>query len=204
MPIDETYYDIFISYRHKGGKQVASRLHKWLSEEEGDSTFYDDESLREGRWDKALLRHVKRCKDFLLIVDRHIFDRIFDASYPIEDDWVRKELSEALKMGDDVINIIPIILPKAKLPSNLPMDISDVCKWQWIEIKTQYDLQEKFKEIKNRLHCKPTQIQSEYVNPIIPNGINTKDLMRQVNEFAMNGVLAAFEMSPNGFKLTFK
>lgn len=34
MPIDETYYDIFISYRHKGGKQVASRLHKWLSEEE--------------------------------------------------------------------------------------------------------------------------------------------------------------------------
>ena len=65
-------------------------------------------------------------------------------------------------------------------------------------------IQEKFKEIKNRLHCKPTQIQSEYVNPIIPNGINTKDLMRQVNEFAMNGVLAAFEMSPNGFKLTFK
>lgn len=95
-----------------------------------------------------MLRHVKRCKDFLLIVDRHIFDRIFDASYPIEDDWVRKELSEALKMGDDVINIILIILPKAKLPSNLPMDISDVCKWQWIEIKTQYDLQEKFKEIK--------------------------------------------------------
>lgn len=204
MTYREVDYDIFISYRHKGGKQVARRLHKWLSEEEGYSTFYDDESLREGRWDKALLRHVKRCKDFLLIVDRHIFDGISDLSYSLEDDWVRKELSEALKMGDDVINIIPIILPKAKLLSDLPKDISEVCKWQWVEIKTQYDLQDKFKEIKGRLHSKPTQIQSEYVNPVIPNGINTKDLMRQVNEFAMSGVLAAFEMSPNGFKLTFK
>ena len=203
MAYDESYYDIFISYRHKGGKQVARRLYKWLSEEEGYSTFYDDESLREGRWDKALLKHVKRCKDFLLIVDKHIFDRINYSSYSLEDDWVRKELSEALKMGDDVINIIPIILPKARWLTNLPMDISAVRKWQWVEIKTQYDLHDKFKEIKGRLHSKPTQIQSEYVNPIIFNGIN-RDLMRQVNDFAMSGVLAAFEMSPNGFKLTFK
>ena len=136
MMYNETYYDIFISYRHKGGKQVAKRLYKCLSEEEGYSTFYDDESLREGRWDKALLRHVKRCRDFLLIVDRHLFDRLFDTSYSIEEDWVRKELSEALKVGDEVINIIPIILPKAKLPSNLPKDISEVSRWQWVQIKT--------------------------------------------------------------------
>lgn len=204
MIYGETYDDIFISYRHKGGKQVARRLHKWLSEEEGYSAFFDDESLREGRWDKALLKHVKRCKDFLLIVDRHMFNKISDTSYSVEDDWVRKELSEALKMGDDIINIIPIILPKAKFPPNLPKDISEVYKWQWVQIKTQYDLQDKFKDIKQRLHSKPTQIKSEYVNPIIPNNINADDLMRQVKEYAMNGVLAAFEMSPNGFKLTFK
>lgn len=203
MTYDESYFDIFISYRHKGGKQVARRLHKWLSEEEGYSTFYDEESLREGRWDKALLRHVKRCKDFLLIVDKHIFDRINHPSYSLEDDWVRKELSEALKVGDDVINIIPIILPKARLLPNLPMDISEVCKWQWVEIKTQYDLYDKFKEIKGRLLSKPTQIQGEYVNPITSNGIN-RDLKRLVNDFVMSGVLAAFEMSPNGFKFTFK
>ena len=111
-------YDIFISYRNKGGKQVARQLHKWLSETEGYSTFYDDECLREGRWDKALLRHVKRCRDFLLIVDRHTFDRIYDESYSVEDDWVRKELSEALKMGDDVINIIPIIILQINIPKN--------------------------------------------------------------------------------------
>ncbi len=129
MIYNETYYDIFISYRHKGGQHVARRLYKWLSEE-GYLTFFDDESLREGRWDKALFRHVKRCRDFLLIVDRHLFDRLFDTSYSIEEDWVRKELSEALKVGDEVINIIPIILPKAKLPSNLPKDISEVSSWQ--------------------------------------------------------------------------
>lgn len=179
-------------------------MHKWLSETEGYSTFYDDECLREGRWDKALLRHVKRCRDFLLIVDRHTFDRIYDESYSVEDDWVRKELSEALKMGDDVINIIPIILPKAKLPLNLPLDISEIRKWQWVNIKTLYDLWDKFKEIKQRLHSKPTQIQDEYINPIIPNAINTNELMRQVNEFVMSGVLLAFEMSSNSIKLIFK
>lgn len=67
-------------------------------------------------------------------------------------------------------------------------------------IKTQYDLQNKFKENKNSLHGRLTQIQSEYMNPIIPNGMNAKDLMRQIIEFlAMNGVLAAFEMTSNCF-----
>ena len=79
------------------------------------------------------------------------------------------------------------------------MGILEVCKWQWVETKTQYDLQNKFKEIKNSLHGRLTQIQSEYMNPIIPNGMNTKDLMRQIVEFAMNGVFAAFEMTSNCF-----
>lgn len=200
MIYGETYYDIFISYRHKGGKQVAKRLHKWLSEEEGYLTFFDDESLREGRWDKVLLKHVKRCKDFLLIVDKHIFDGIFDSHYSIEEDWVRKELSVALKQGDDVINIIPIILPKAKLPSNLPEDISEVCKWQWVQIKTQYDIYDMFKDIKQRLHSKPSQIKREYLNPII----TPEEVMRQAKEYVMNDVLAAFEMTHEGFKFTFK
>jgi len=200
MAYQETYYDIFISYRHKGGIQVARRLYKFLSEEEGYLVFFDNESLREGRWDKALLKHVKRRRDFFLIVDRHTFDGLFDVSYSIEEDWVRKELSEALKVGDDIINIIPIILPKAKLSSNLPKDISEVCNWQWVQIKTQYDLHEMFKDIKQRLHSKPSLIKSEYVNPII----NTEDVMRQAKEYVMNDVLAAFEMTHDGFKFTFK
>lgn len=197
-------YDIFISYRHNGGKQVARIIHKWLSEE-GYSTFFDDESLREGRWDKALLKHVKRCRDFLLIVDRHMFDGLSETTYSMEDDWVRKELSEALKVGDDIINIIPIILPKAKLPSNLPEDISEVCKWQWVKMKTQYDLLDMFEDIKERLLSKPTQVKSEYVNPIIPNHINLEEVMRQAEKFVTDRVLAAFEMTPNGgIKYTFK
>ena len=84
------------------------------------------------------------------------------------------------------------------------MDISEIRKWQWVNIKTLYDLWDKFKEIKQRLHSKPTQIQDEYINPIIPNAINTNELMRQVNEFVMSGVLLAFEMSSNSIKLTFK
>ena len=70
------YFDIFISYRRNGGQQAAECIHKWLAKEEGYSVFYDKESLREGRWNQELYKQVRICKDFILIVDRHIFDRI--------------------------------------------------------------------------------------------------------------------------------
>ena len=203
MQFRDPYYDIFISYRNKGGKQIALRLHRWLSAD-GYSVFYDDKCLREGRWDRALLRHVRRCRDFILIVDRHIFDRIYDASYSAEDDWVRQELSEALNRSEDAINIIPIILPSAKLPSNLPGDIFEICKWQWLEIRTPYDVGEAYNEMKQRLHSRPTQIQDEYIKPINSHGINTNDLMRQINEYAMSGFLETIEMSPDSIRFTFK
>lgn len=205
------YYDIFISYRHRGGKQIAKRLFKWLSEEGGYSTFYDEASLRQGRWDKALIKHVKRCRDFLLIVDRHIFDCLSDASYSLEEDWVRKELSEALKSGEDMINIIPIILPKAKLPTVLPDDISEVVKWQWIEIKTAYDFQDRLKDIKCRLHSKPTHLQNEFINPIITipnNQVNTNELIQKFIDLATEGLLSNIEMtqsvSQTQIKMNFK
>lgn len=207
----DDYYDIFISYRHKGGKQIAKRLFKWLSEDGGYSTFYDEASLREGRWDHALLKYVKRCRDFLLIVDRHIFDNMSDASYSLENDWVRKELSEALKLGEDAINVIPIILPKAKLPSSLPDDISEVAKWQWMEIETAYDFQDRLKDLKVRLHSKPTHLQSEFINPIIkiPNEkVNANELIQRFMDFAVNGLLSNIEMSQSEsqtqIRMTFK
>lgn len=204
MDYTNAYYDVFISYRHNGGQQVAKRLHKWLSEDEGYSTFYDEESIREGRWDKTLIRRVKQCKDFILIVDRHIFDNICNPGYSSDEDWVRHELSEALKMGDDVINIIPLILPKAKIPSNLPSDISGISKWQWVKIKTQYDLQDSFKEIKERLHCKPTLIQREYLNPISIKRLNDEYRMQLIREFAANGLLSIIEMVGDTTKIIFK
>jgi len=57
-----------------------------------------------------------------------------------------------------------------------------------------------FKDIKRRLHSKPSQIKSEYVTPII----NAEEVMRLARKYVMNDVLAAFEMTHDGFKFTLK
>lgn len=57
-------YDIFISYRRKGGLQMAESLYEWLTVKKGYSVFFDKKSLREGRWDKELRRQVGYVKIF--------------------------------------------------------------------------------------------------------------------------------------------
>lgn len=51
---------------------------------------------------------------------------MFDSTYPKEEEWVRQELSEVIIRGDDVVNIIPIVLPKV-----LPDDIGTINKWNF-------------------------------------------------------------------------
>ena len=47
-------FDIFISYRRIGGN-TAKQLYHWLADNEGYSTFFDVQSLREGRWKEVTL-----------------------------------------------------------------------------------------------------------------------------------------------------
>ena len=107
---------------------MAESLYEWLTVKKGFLSFFDKKLLREGRWNKELRRQVRLCKDFLLIVDKHLFDRMFDSAYPKEEEWVRQELSEVIIRGDDVVNIIPIVLPKAVIPKVLPDDIGTINK----------------------------------------------------------------------------
>lgn len=115
-------FDIFISYRRVGGFETAKHLYDLLKHD-GYTVSFDIDTLREGKFNVALLSRIKLCQDFVLIVDPHTFDRTLDPSFDSEQDWLRQELSYALSLQK---NVIPILLAGASFPEGLPDDIREV------------------------------------------------------------------------------
>lgn len=129
--------DIFISYRRDGGDMTAMYIYQALKER-GYNVFYDLEVLRAGKFNDALLENIRACKDFVLILSPHALDRCGD-----ENDWVRKEIAEALRQKK---NIIPVMLNGFTFPEYLPDEIDDVRYQNGLTATTEY-----FMESVNRL-----------------------------------------------------
>lgn len=120
-------FDIFISYRRKGGFEVAKHI-KDLLERDGYSVSFDIDNLRNGDFNSQLMERIAKCKDFILILDAHVFDREIDEAGKIVDegkeDWLISEIAAALKAKK---NIIPIMLDGFdNFPEKLPDSIKDV------------------------------------------------------------------------------
>lgn len=114
--------DIFISYRRQGGYETAHVLYRLLKDD-GYGVTFDLDTLRSGRFDKALLRRIDEATDFIVILNRDCFKRTLDPASPPENDWVRCELAHALLRGK---NVIPIRLAGFDFPDKLPDDIDEV------------------------------------------------------------------------------
>lgn len=111
----KTKYDIFISYRREGGYDTAKHLNDLLVRD-GYKVSFDIDTLRNGDFDKQLLTRINQCKDFILIVDTHAFDRTLKPNFDPKKDWMRQELAHALKKDK---NIIPVFLNEIKgFPEN--------------------------------------------------------------------------------------
>lgn len=150
-------YDIFISYRRDGGFETAKHLNDLLIRD-GYSVSFDIDTLREGDFDEALLRRIDQCVDFILIVDKHTFDRTLDPEFDPNKDWLRKELAYALKLKK---NIIPLLLTGVKsFPSDLPEDIADVTTKNRPEYNKYY-FDEFYRRLKSFLHCIPRNAKIE-------------------------------------------
>ena len=116
-------YDVFISYRRQGGYDTAKHLNDLLSHD-GYKVSFDIDTLRSGDFDIQLLERIDQCKDFILIVDEHAFERTLDKTFDKAKDWMRNELAYALKKDK---NIIPVFLSGVKgFPEGLPDDIKGV------------------------------------------------------------------------------
>ncbi len=119
----ETKYSIFISYRREGGFDTAKHLSDLLTHD-GYTVSFDIDTLRNGDFDSQLLSRIDECKDFILIVNKHAFERTLDPTFNPQKDWLRCELTYAIEKNK---NIIPVFLSGANgFPENLPSDLAAV------------------------------------------------------------------------------
>lgn len=141
-----TKYDIFISYRREGGYDTAKHISDLLTRD-GYKVSFDIDTLRNGDFDDQLLSRIDQCKDFILIVDMHCFDRSVNPSFNPRHDWLRQELAYALKKNK---NIIPIFLSGVTgFPQGLPSDIAGVAKKNGPEYNRYY-FNDFYKALKSR------------------------------------------------------
>lgn len=116
-------YDIFISYRREGGYDTAKHINDLLVRD-GYRVSFDIDTLRNGDFDEQLFKRIEECKDFILVIDKHAFDRTIDPTFDPQKDWLRCELAHALKHKK---NIIPVFLSGVNgFPEGLPYDVVGV------------------------------------------------------------------------------
>jgi hypothetical protein len=76
-------YDVFISYRREGGYDAARLIYDRLKMDKY-RVHFDLDTLRNGDFDEALYQRIDECKDFVIILNKGVFDRCFTT--PKEDD----------------------------------------------------------------------------------------------------------------------
>ncbi|MCL2284238.1 MAG: TIR domain-containing protein [Fibromonadales bacterium] len=161
-------YDIFISYRRKGGVQDARMVDIKLRDM-GYNVSFDIDTLGKGKFTDTLRTRLKNCKDFIVIFEPTYYERFYDENGNIQpesvlnEDWCYLELKNALALGK---NIIPLIRRDFRFPSNLPKDIKDVAEMNAIEV-TEKEFTEIFNnKVPKYLNSKP-RFTHRYKTPII-------------------------------------
>ena len=110
--------DLFISYRRSTGIDIARSINSALQQKEYYS-FFDLDSIREGDFPEIIYQNIARSDNFLIVLSQNSLDRCVDS----ERDWVRRELSEAIKRDK---NIIPVKCSGFEYPDCLPEDIEKI------------------------------------------------------------------------------
>lgn len=153
--MNNTIYDVFISYRRDGGGATAGRINDMLMAD-GYSVSYDINTLREGRFDTKLLERIEQCQDFILVVDKNCFDRTIDPVTDPQEDWLWRELAYAIKLKK---NIIPVLMTGASYPKRLPDDINDVRNYNGPRCIHEY-FDDFYKKLREFLHAYPRMAKS--------------------------------------------
>jgi hypothetical protein len=127
-------YNIFISYRRKGGYDTAKLIYDRLRMD-GYSVSFDIDTLENGNFDNELEKRVKKCRDFLIVLSPGIFDCFSEANYDAKDDWVRREIAYAINAGK---NIVPLMPDDFAYPKKMPLDIKEITRKNSIDLNPKH------------------------------------------------------------------
>lgn len=121
---------LFISYRRKSwpfSQRLVDELQKRIDAE----IFIDYTSIDETDFEVSILRHLRESDAVLLIVSEYTFaqDRIHR-----DDDWVRREIREALKLHKPIV----VALVDGQTIPDIPVDIQDIKRMQRINFYQEY------------------------------------------------------------------
>ncbi|NEB05209.1 TIR domain-containing protein [Streptomyces sp. SID13726] len=149
-------HEIFLNYRTKGGKDVAYMCQHHLSARFGpDSVFIARNSIDPGQTMEVLLQAPRRCHVLLALIDAEWLDapdrrepgrRALDNP----DDWVRREIEEALSGG---ALIVPVFIGRKVEqldPRRLPRSITELADYQYTRVE-QHRIEEDLTRLGDRL-----------------------------------------------------
>lgn len=133
---------VFISFRNKDGEHAAAVLRNALAEHFGESVvFRSSDSIVPGTdYRQAILGSLEGCAVCVAVIGPHWSDmRAADGERRLfqESDWVRAELSLALRLGK---RIVPVLLDQVPRLSerDLPPDLEGLAVLQSLRM-THYD-----------------------------------------------------------------
>lgn len=126
---------VFINYRASDSASAAALLYAVMSERFGpEVVFLDYESVRLGHnFEPELLVRLRGSAILLVVVgDRWLAGEIGRRPIDDPDDWVRREILEALKSG---VPVLPVLFPGAILdPNRLPGELAVLSKHQYHQV----------------------------------------------------------------------
>ncbi|WP_406461874.1 hypothetical protein OH768_42600 [Streptomyces sp. NBC_01622] len=134
-------HEIFVNYRTKGGKEVAYSCDRVLSARFGpDSVFLARKSIEPGDNTDALVRGARRSHVLLALVDEEWLDapdrnRPGRRALDNPQDWVRREMEEALVSG---VLIVPLFIGRRVEqldPRRLPRSIAEIAECQYTRVE---------------------------------------------------------------------
>ncbi|MFI6341158.1 TIR domain-containing protein [Streptomyces sp. NPDC050535] len=134
-------HEIFINYRTRGGKEVAYMCDRELSARFGaDSVFLARKSIDPGsRFKGALVQAARRSRVLLAVIDDQWLaapDRQEPGRRALDNpqDWVRREIEEALSSGALVIPLFVGRHVEQLDPHSLPKTIEELAECQYARL----------------------------------------------------------------------
>ncbi|OOG78260.1 toll/interleukin-1 receptor domain-containing protein [Algoriphagus sp. A40] len=153
---------IFISYRREDTSGESGRLKDKLEQVFGQANiFYDVETLEAGlNFDQSIAKALNESKVLLAMIGPHwlkVEDNKGVKRLQKPEDWVRKEIAEALKRG---LRVIPVLVNGAEMPDQeeLPEELKELSLKHAQELTSSrwnYDVGELTKVLEKIITKKP-------------------------------------------------